>query len=120
MASTPTKSSPLTCMYGTLDTLTVTSSVLADVGAWDCKFIKTKNFYITAVSTQNCSIKILGSYDGGSNYSLVALSTFSMNNNSTDKQISAFFTNIKVQATVDSTVPGTTTVTVKYAGNNIY
>ena len=118
--ATKNLSSPVTCMYATMDTLTVTSSVMADVGTWDCKFIKTKNFYITAVSTQNCSIKILGSYDGGSNYSITALSTFALNSTSTDKQVSAFFTNIKVQATVDSTVPGTTTVTVKYAGNNIY
>jgi hypothetical protein len=112
-----TKPSPLMSVNNTMTTLTVTTTTYADVGTWSCRYYKTKNFVITAVSTQDIAIKILGSYDDGSNYELTAVSSFALNSTSSTKSVTDYFTNLKVQAGVlGSTTAGTTTIAVKYCG----
>ena len=118
MAVSIAKPSPLVSYNNTIAaTLVSSTSAWTDLGTWDCRFMRGKNFYFTAASTANVNIQVLGSYDDETSYPLTALASFTLNNASTDKHITDYYTGIKMQAQLTA-ASTTTTIAVTFCGSN--
>lgn len=118
MADSFARPSPLVSYNDSIAATPVaSSSAWTDLGTWDTRYMRGKHFYFTAVSTANVNIQVLGSYDDGDNYSLTALASFTLNNASTDKHITDYYTDLKIQAQLTA-ASTTTTVAVTYCGCN--
>jgi len=109
MANSITKPSPLASFNDTIAaTLVASTSAWTDIGdEINCRWMRGKHFYFTAASTANVNVQVLGSYDNATSFPLVALSSFTLNNASTDKHIGEYYTHLKIQAQL--TAASTTT-----------
>ncbi len=83
--------------YGSLPNYTTTGNDWADVGAWKVQGLKTKALYFTA-ATKDLSVQILGSLNGGSTYPIIVEASFAVATATpVKKQITDYYTNLKVQ-----------------------
>ncbi|MBW2084441.1 MAG: hypothetical protein JRI54_00195 [Deltaproteobacteria bacterium] len=87
----------LYAMYDSFDDYTTTGNDYADAGAWDTMILKTKTF-LFATTTNDLTVKVLGSMDGGATYPYTAVSEFSVTTAAAvTKEVTSYYTNLKVQ-----------------------
>ncbi len=104
--------------YRTLSSKTTTVNTYVDVDSWDTLVLKTKRFQFTA-TTNDLTVRVLGSLDGGTTYPLTAIAEFAVTvlGSPVTQVDTTFYTNIKVQ--VKPTVADTHgSLATKVAGAN--
>lgn len=83
--------------YGSLADYTTTGNDWADAGTWNVQALKTKALYFTA-TTKDLSVQILGSLNGGTTYPITVETSFAVATATpVKKQITDYYTNLKVQ-----------------------
>ena len=94
--------------YGDFADYTTTGSGFATVGSIDTRLYKTKNFYFVATSN-DLSVQILASVDGGVTYPIVAESEFDVTTSTpVSKLLTVYYTNNRVQVKPKSGGPNGT------------
>lgn len=104
--------------WNSLPNFTTTVNTMATVGNWHCPLLRTKRLRFTA-STNNLTVQILGSFDGGATFPITVVTAFAVNVGTPVVQtITDWYSDLQVQ--VQPAVAGNHgTLATQYGGATI-